>query len=135
MSGFKKMGLLPACLIAIAAVILGTVLLCLALTPLFLRGLLPLERGSVCACAAAAIMVFSAVFMTARLRGRQAMPAAGIITGGIVLFAALMCALGGSRTDFGPGLLRLAVAIAAGGIVGAVMSIRNRSAKRHSLRK
>jgi len=135
MSGFKKLGLLPSCMIGIAAAIAGTVLLCLVLTPLFLRGLLPLGSGSECACAAAGVAVFAAVFLTARLRGRQAMPMAGIIIGGTVLLAALLCALGGSRTDLGSWLLRLVAAAAAGGIIGAVMSIHSRTAKRRRPRR
>ena len=134
MSGIKKMGLLPSCLIAAAVGIAGTAILCLALTPLFLRGVLPLESGSACAGSAAGIMVFAAVFLTVRLRGRQAMPSAGIIAGVTVLTAALVCALGGKEFDFGPWLLRLAAAAAAGGLMGAVMSIRKRTGKRRKRR-
>ena len=55
MSGFKKLGFLPSCLVSIIAVILGTALLCLAVTPLLLRGILPPEAESACASAAAGI--------------------------------------------------------------------------------
>jgi len=130
MSGFKKMGLLPSCLVSIAAVILSTALFCLAITPLFLRGFLPQEAGSSCASAAAGTAVFVMVFLTDKIRGRQAMPAAGIIAGGTVLLAVLVCALGGNGFNFGSSIFRLAAATIVGGLIGAVMSIRKSAGKR-----
>ena len=121
---WKKLGLLPACLIGIAAVAVLTPLLCLALTPAFLRGMLLPETGPVCASASVGAAMLIVVFLLSGIRGRQAMPLAGIVAGGTVLLAALICALGGKNFDFGPWLLRLAAAAAAGGILGAVMSIR-----------
>lgn len=134
MSGLKKMGLLPLCLAGIAATAALTALICLALASLILRGALPQGAGPKCAEAAVGISIFISVWITARLRGRQPMAAAGVIAGGTVLLAALVCALGGPGFDFGPWLLRLAAWAMAGGIIGAVMSLRNRTPKRRRRR-
>lgn len=127
---WKKMGLLPLCFIAIGAAIVLTMLLCLAFTPALLRGLLPMETGPVCATASAGLAVLIVVLLLAKVRGRQAMLAAGIVAGGTIVLAALICALGVERSYFGPWLLRLSAAAAAGGVIGAVMSIRTNRKKR-----
>ena len=130
---WKKMGLLPLSLIGIGAVTVLTVLLCLVFTAPYLHGLMPLETGPVCAAASAGLAVFIVVFILGRARGRQAMSAGGIIAGGTILLAALICALGGKGFDFGPWLLHLSAAAAAGGVIGAVMSIRphTKNRRRH----
>ena len=130
MSGWKKRGLVPGCLIGLGAAVLLTALIALAETPLFLRGLLPTDRVGLCAWAAAGLAAFVSVLVIARLRGRQAMPTAGIVAGGYILLAALLCALGGGRCAFGPWLLWTAVSAAAGALLGAVMSIRKRGSRR-----
>ena len=135
MHRWKKLGLLPSCLFGVLAVIVLTLLLCLALTPAILRGTLPPESGSVCAAASAGLAVFAVVFLLSRARGRQAMPAAGIVAGGTVILAALLCAMGGKGFSFSPWLLRLAAAAVTGGILGAVMSIRPRNGTRRAYRR
>ena len=130
MSGWKKRGLVPSCLMGLGAAVLMTALFTLLETPLFLRGLLPTDKLGLCACAAAGLAVFIAVLLTARLRGRQAMPTAGIVAGGYVLLAALLCALGGGRCSFGPWLLRAAAFAASGALLGAVMSIKKSGSRR-----
>ena len=132
---WKKQGLIPSCLMCIGAVLLITLLLCLAFTPAYLRGMLPLETAPVCASASVGAAVFITVFLMSGLRGRQAMPAAGIVAGGTIILAAAICAAGGKRFDFGPWLLHLAAAAAAGGVFGAVMSIRPRAGKRRGRRR
>ena len=132
---WKKLGLLPSCLIGILAAAGATALLCLAVTPAILSGLLPMENGAVCAAACVGLSVFAVVFLLSRARGRQAMPVAGVVAGGIVLLATLICALGGKGFDFGPWFLRVSAASAAGGILGAVMSIRPRRHKRRGRRR
>ena len=135
MSRCKKMGLLPACIAGITAVILLTAFLCLLLTPVYLHGLLPPETGPVCSLIALGLSVFICVWLLSGIRSRQAMPTAGIVAGGIVLLASLICALGGRGFAFGPWLLRLASAAAIGGAAGAVMSIRPHGKRRRAYRR
>lgn len=135
MSRCKKLGLLPACLLGIVAVLLLTAVICLALTPAYLRGMLPTETGPACAAAAVGLAVFAVVLLLSGLRGRQAMPTAGGVAGGTILLAALICALGGKGFDFGPWIFRLAACAAAGGVIGAVMSIRPRARSRRVYRR
>lgn len=125
MSGniLKKKGLVPAAAMGLGGALLLTALLCLVLAAVIHHETLPLSAAGLCAAIAAGLSVFAATLVISRLRGRQAMPTAGIIAGGFVLLAALICALGGRGFDFGPWLLRLCIAAAAGGLLGAVMSI------------
>lgn len=134
MFGWKKRGLVPSCLFGIAVSVVLTALICLALTPLFLRGAVPLERTDIIAPLASGIAVFAAVLFLAKTRGKQAMPTAGIVAGGVVLLAAVLCALGGRRFAFGAWLWHAAAAAAAGALLGAVMSIRKKSGKRRRRR-
>lgn len=126
MSGniIKKKGLLTAASIGVGAAVLLTVLLCLVFAAIIHREILPLSAAGACAAGAAGVAVFAASLVTGRLRERQALPLAGLIAAGLVLLAALLCALGGSAASFGPWLPRLCGASAGGALLGAVMSIR-----------
>ena len=85
---------------------------------------LPEALGGICAVAAAGISVFVPTVVIARIRARQVLATAGAIALGYVVLAALCCALGGAGSAFGLWLLRLAAAVGAGGLMGAVLSIR-----------
>lgn len=132
MSGniLKKKGLLPAAAIGLSAALGMTALLCLGIAALIHNGTLPMAAAGLCAVASAGVSIWCAVLMVSRLRGRQAMPTAGIIAGGFVFLAALICALGGEKSTFGPWLWQLGLAALAGGILGAVMSLRQNSHKK-----
>ncbi len=134
MSGYKKLGLLPLCLAGVGMSAVMTALLCLALTPLILRGILPPAVASRCAEIGVGLSVFMAVLLTSRLLGKQPMVVAGAVAGGTILLSSVVCALGGSGYAFGPWLLRIASWAAAGGIIGAVMSLRNGPSKRRRRR-
>lgn len=126
MQKLKRKGLPAAAGVGIVMAAALTALLCLLPAALIGRRLLPQEAGAYCACAAAGLAVFAAVLFIARLRGRQALPTGGCVAGGVLALAALLCALGGAEADFGPWLLRLGCAVIAGGVLGAVMSIRGK---------
>ena len=130
MSGYKKLGLLPLCLAGVGMSTVLTALLCLALTPMILRGILPLAAGSRCAEITVGVSVCISVLLASRLRGKQPMAVAGAVAGGSILLSSVVCALGGTGFAFGPWLLRVALWAAAGGIIGAVMSLRNGPPKR-----
>ena len=134
MLGWKKRGLLPSCLLGLGAAAALTALLCLAMTPLIMRGAVPLDRADILAQSASFLSVFAAVLFLAKSRGRQAMPTAGIVAGGYILLAALLCALGGRSCAFGPWLLREGAAATAGALLGAVMSIRQPQRRRRKRR-
>ena len=130
MSAWKKLGLLPAGGVGLGASVVLTALLCLAMTPLFTKELLPLSGTDAAAVAAAGLSVFLAVRTVAGRRGRQALATAGITAGGYIVLAALVCALGGRGAAFGPWLWRLSAAVAAGGLLGAIMSLRRSGSRR-----
>ena len=125
MSGniLRKKGLVPAAAIGLGGAVLLTALLCLLFAGIIHRETLPLSAAEYCAAAAAGIAVFAATLIVSRLRGRQAMPTAAIIAGGLVFLAALICALGGAGSEFGPWLIHLCIAAFCGGLLGAIMSI------------
>ncbi len=135
MFGRKKRGLLPSSIMGLAAAVILTALLCLALTPIITRGILPPESASSAGCVSAGLAVFAAVYYVSKSRGRQAMPTAGIIAGGYLLLAALVCALGGSGFEFGAWLGRDAVAAGLGAFLAAVMSIGKKPVKRNRRRR
>ena len=125
MFAWKKRSLLSAGVLALGLAVLFTAALCLAAVPLFLGEVLPLERAPETARVLAGIAVFAVVLWVSRARG-QPLPAAGIVGGGFVLLAALLCALGGIRSSFGPWLSHLALAVGTGALLGAVMSLRKK---------
>lgn len=131
MSKMKKLNLPTAGGVGCCLAVLMTVLLCIPGAAVINKGILPLSASSVWACAAAGVSVFLVVLVLARLRKRQAMPLAGIIAGGFVLLAAILCAFGGASSAFGPWLWSLAITAAAGGLLGAVMSIRHNTYRKH----
>ena len=132
MSAWKKLGLLPASAAGLGIAIVLTALLCFALTPVFTKEVLPLDRANAAALLAAGLSILVAVRLTTGLRRKQTLATAGCIAGGYLLLAALVCALGGQRFDFGLWIVRLASAALAGGLLGAIMSLRSSPKKRRS---
>ncbi len=132
MSGnmLKKKGLLPAAAIGLGAALGMTALLCLGAAALIHNGALPMSAAGLLAVSAAGVSIWGAVLTVSRIRGRQAMPTVGVIAGGFLLLAALLCALGGEKASFGPWLWQLGLAALAGGLLGAVMSLRQNSHKK-----
>ena len=131
MRKLKKLGLLPASLLGLLLSLAVTALFCLPFAAVICRGLLPMETMGLWALLAAGLGVMAGTVCVVRLRGRQVMPTAGIVGGGFLLTASLLCAAGGARSDFGPWLFWLAAAVLAGGLLGAVMSIRQNTHKKH----
>lgn len=123
----SKKGLAVSCGIALVFALALTALLCLPLTAAVYREALPLERVGAMAYIAAGISVFAAVFLTARTRARQALPTGAAVAGAYLALMALVCALGGEGASFGAWLWQLGAAVFAGGLLGAVMSIRQKS--------
>ncbi len=124
MPAWKKLGLLPAGCVGVGASAGCTALLCLALTPLFTKEYISLDRAELLAPMAAGIAVFAVAWVLTRRRGRQTLATSGIVAGGYILLAALVCALGGRDFGFGPWLGRLVLAVGAGALLGAIMSLR-----------
>ena len=92
--------------------------------------LLPQQAGWLCAAGCAMVSVLIPAAVIARVRRREALATGGAIALGYVTLAALMCALGGKGYDFGVWLGALAAAVAAGGLLGAVLSVRQNTHKR-----
>lgn len=135
-SFLKKRGLLVSAAAGLGMALCLTALLCLALAALIQRQTLPMSAAGLGAALAAGLSVFAAVLLIAGRRQRQAMPLAGLVAGGFLLLAALLCALDSGGADFGPWLLRLGGTVSAGGILGAIMSIgQNTHTKRRRPRR
>ena len=130
MLGLKKKGLWMSGLIGLAAAVLLTGLICLGMTPLFLRGILPLDQADTAAPFAVCLAVFLVVLLLTKSRGRQVMPTAGIVAGGFILLSALLCALAGQGHSFGAWLVRTAAGAVTGSLFGAIMSIRRKPSRR-----
>ena len=111
----------------------------LALTALLLmpfawaiRGeLLPESAGWLCASLSAGIGVLVPTAVICHVRRRQTLATGAAIAGGLLALAALCCALGGEGYSFGLWLGALAAALLAGGLAGAVLSVRRSSHKKH----
>lgn len=124
MAKLKKLNLPAACGVGLCAALALTALLCIPGAVVIDRGALPLDLAPVWATAAAGLAVFAAALLLSKVRGRQALPAAGAVAGGYILLAAVLCALGGDKSGFGPWLWKLAIAVMSGALLGAVLSIR-----------
>ena len=111
--------------------ILLTALLLLPVAMAISGEALPEAMGGICAVAAAGVSVFVPTVVIARVRARQVLATAGAIALGYVVLAALCCALSGAESAFGMWLLWLAVAVGAGGLMGAVLSIRQNTHRKH----
>ncbi len=85
---------------------------------------IPEEAGWLCASLSAGLAVLVPTAVIARVRGRQALATGGALAGGYTALAALACALGGKGSAFGMWLAALAAAAFAGGLVGAMVSVR-----------
>lgn len=124
LSKLKKQGLLPSVAVGTGAALVLTALLCLPFAAAVCKGALPLETGFLWAALSAGLSVLLSSLAVARARARQSLPTGAAIAGAYTLLAALICALGGQGFVFGSWLLWLAGAVFLGGLLGAVMSIR-----------
>ncbi len=93
------------------------------------------RAGWICAFIAAGLSVLIPTAVIVRARGRRALATGGSIALGYVVLAALCCALGGGGTAFGTWLLWLAAAVAAGGLLGAMISVRSKTRGRRRRRQ
>ena len=123
MSILKKKSFTLTVAIGLGAALVLTALLLLPMALLIHKQALGLTMGWLCAALAAGLSVFIPTAVIVRVRGRQALATGGALALGYVLLAALVCALGGSGFAFGSWLIRLAVAVTAGGLAGSMVSI------------
>ncbi len=130
----QKKSLSLSALIGLGCAVVLTGLFCLPFAAAVYHQALPLESAWMWAVLSAGLSVFVTTLVIARLRQRQALPTGGCIAGGFLLLAALVCALGGEGFLFGTWLLWLGGAVALGGLLGAVMSIRQNSHKKRRSR-
>ena len=91
---------------------------------------LPQSLGWILAAVCAGVGVLVPTAVIGRAGGRQAMATGGALGGGYVILAALGCALGGGRCAFGPWLGALTAAVAAGVLLGTLLSIRQNAHRR-----
>ncbi len=130
MSKLKKKNIAVSAAAGVLAAIALTALLCLPFAAAVRHQVLSLGGVWVWAVLAAGLSVFISTLVIARARQRQALPTGGCIAGGVLLSAALVCALGGAGLHFGVRFLWLGGAVLAGGMLGAVMSIRQNQHKK-----
>ena len=123
MSILKKKSFTLIVAMGLGAALLMTALLLLPMALLIHKEVLGLGMGWLCAVLAAGLSIFVPTAVIVKIRGRQALATGGALALGYVLLAALLCALGGSGFAFGPWLIRLACAVTAGGLAGAMVSI------------
>lgn len=115
--------------VGLAGAVLLTLLLCVPGALIIDRGILPLSACPYWAAGAAGLAVFFAALVIAGVRKRQTLPTAGALAGGYVVLSLLLALImGGSLA--GGWLIRLVIAVAAGGFLGAVMSIRQNPHKK-----
>ncbi|MCD8115891.1 MAG: hypothetical protein LUE21_02045 [Oscillospiraceae bacterium] len=124
MSKLKKMSFPAAAAVGEAGALALTAVLLLPVAAAIHRESLGQEWTWLCAVTAAGLSICAATVFVARSRDRQALATGGTIALGYVALAALLCAMGGAGSAFGVWLARLAAGAAAGGLVGAVLSIR-----------
>ena len=123
MSILKKKSFPLTVAIGLGAALVLTALLLLPIALLIHKEVLGLNMGWLCAPLTAGLGIFVSTAVIVKARGRQALATGGALALGYVLLAALVCALGGSGFAFGPWLIRLSCAVAAGGLAGAMVSI------------
>ena len=129
MSSLKKWSLPAAAGAGIAAVILLTVLLCLPGAALIDREVLPLSSAPYWAAGSACAAACAATLAVCKIRKRQTLPTAASIAAGAALFD-LLCAVIGGAEAVGPWMIRLLFALFTGGLLGAVLSIRQNAHKK-----
>ena len=129
MSGLKKMNLPVSVCVGLACAVLLTLLLCVPGAMIVNRGILPMSVCPYWAAGAAGLAVLFAALVIAGARKRQTLPTAAALAGGYVVLALLMALImGGSLA--GGWLARLVIAVAVGGFLGAIMSIRQNPHKK-----
>ena len=127
MSFLKKKSFAVCAAIGEGAAVLLTLVLLLPVAFMINKGTAGEELGCIAASVCALISVLVPTVVIVRARGQQALATGGAIALGYIILAALCCALGGSRSAFGMWLVWLAAAVAAGGLIGAMLSIRRNS--------
>ena len=130
MSFFKKKSFAVCAAIGVGGALILTALGLLPVTWAVIREVLPEGSGGVCAAIVAGLSVLAATAVVVRGRGREALATGGVIGGAYVLLAALLCALGGSKSAFGPWLAYLTGAVLIGALAGALVSVRQNKHKR-----
>ena len=134
MSFLKKKGFAVCAAIGAAASVVLTALLLLPVGAAVNGGLLGEELGGPAAWICAAVSVLAPTAVIVRARGRQALATGGAIALAYVLLAAVCCALGGSRSAFGMWIVYLGLSVAAGGLIGALTSVRQKSHRKRRRR-
>lgn len=129
MFGLKKWSLSAAAGFGAVLASLLTMVLCLPGAALIHRGSLPTAAAQIWGLASAGLSVFLAALVICRFRRRQAAPTAGLLAGLFILVCILLSLFPGCQPP-GLWLVRVALAVAAGGSLGAVMSIRQNPHKK-----
>lgn len=130
MTFFKKRSFIVCTAVGVTAAAVFTALLCLPLAWAVTREALPEAYGGACAAAVSGLAVLIATAVIVRSRGREALAMGGAIGAGYALLAALLCAMSGGNSAFGPWLIALCAAVFAGGVAGALISVRQNTHKK-----
>ena len=130
MSFLKKKSFAVCAAIGEGAAIVLTLLLLLPVAAVVNQGTLGEATASVVSAVCAGISVLIPTVVIARARGKEALATGGAIALGYLALAALCCALGGSGAAFGMWLAWLAVSVAAGALIGAMLSVRRNSRRK-----
>lgn len=127
---FKKRSFIVCAAIGEGCALVLTALLCLPIAWALTKEALPETAGGIAAAAAAGLSVLVPTAVIVRSRGRETLATGGAIGGAYLALAALLCALSGSRSAFGPWLVYLAAAVLLGGLAGAMVSLRQNTHKK-----
>ena len=130
MSILKKKSFTLVAAIGLGTALVLTALLLLPMALLIHKEVLGLSMGWLCAALSAGLSVFLSTAVIVKARGRQALATGAVLAGGYVLLAMLLCAMGGSGFSFGPWLIRLLIAVIVGGLVGAMVAIRQNTRRK-----
>ena len=130
MTFLKKRSFIVCVAIGLGCALVRTALLCLPIAWAQAKEVLPETAGGAAAAAAAGLSVLVPTAVIVKSRGREALATGGAIGGAYVVLAALLCALAGSKSAFGTWLVVLAAAVLLGGLVGAMVSIRQNTHKK-----
>lgn len=130
MSVLKKKSF-PICVaIGEGAALVLTALLLLPVAAAVNSGKVGPGFGSAAAYVCAWLAVLVSGCFIARVRGRQALATGGAIALGYAVLSALCCALAGDKCAFGTWYLYLLSALAAGALIGALLSVRQSAHKK-----
>ena len=127
MSVLKKKSFALCAAIGEGAAIVLTLLLLLPVAAVVNSGTVGEQTGAIAVNICAGVGVLVPTLVIARARGQQALATGGAIALCYVVLAGVCCALGGGNAAFGMWFAWLAAAVAAGGLIGALLSIRQKS--------